>query len=905
MIIALLAVFPAFALDLPAMDLKLGRLAIGSLGAKIEDPVEIGFHDVPNDARMRMYWRIFGPGWQKSEINYQLDQVRSAGIGGLMAYFMYPFSVDNPASGAINQRFLSPEFLDTFAFAAQAAHQRGLRFGVNGGTGWPYGGANVSIENSAHKLHEVQVRLGSAPPKLGANDRLVAAFAGNRLLDLHSQTGFPVENALKLYVESPTRQQVKRASYGAEGFVVDHFSKPALEDWLSSTVKPVIDAGGGLLDGLGCDSLEVYSSNWARDLPEQFKRRRGYDLLPNLPLAFGDTSSQGDAVRFDYWRTLMELTEERFTEPLAAWSKKHNVALEMEAYGTPPNPMTAFRNITIPTGEHYEWAGFAIQKFVASAAHMAKRNIIGCEAWTWAGLPNRLADTLSDIKLVSDMEFLCGSNDLTGVDYPYSPRSAGQPGWQPYYGPTMNENNPQWEAFPGLVQYINRCQWMLRQGNPTVSVAVYLPVEDALSHGGMDQMQLDFLIRDHFVTGKATSEFGLQNSLVHRSALLQGLFTNGLDYDGIDLWALQKMARQQGSHLVAGTSSYAAVVLPNMTSIDRASAEKLKRFVIQGGLVVAVRQIPHLAAGKCTASQQAAFDHTLEEIFGRTPVPGTVKALGKGHGVLIKLDEEVGPMLADLVPRQISFDRIPNSVGFVQRRLTDRDIFFLANVKAEPVTLNVRFPSSSRSVELWDAESGKITQLAPNIGGGFTLKLSGRGSAFLVVRAVSHAPIGATSPIHRVVWSPNWKVSFEGPDHPSVMEVNKLESWTQWPGGRHFSGIGVYEADLDWSGEKNRAVLAFARVCNSATVWVNGKLAGYVYNFPNEIEVSPFLKRGVNHIKIRVGNLLVNRFIGLPDDDLAALRAKYGARFQRPEEKQLMKEPAPSGLIGKVYLVTD
>lgn len=870
------------------------------------DPLEAGFHTVPDNARMRMYWRVFGPAWQRSEIDYQLDEAKAAGLGGLTVYFMYPVALDDPSKGILNLKFGSPEFLDSFAYAAQQAKKRGLSFGVNGGTGWPYGGANVSIEDSAHKLQELVVEREKPLPRLTATDRVVAAFDGDRLLTLPVSHDYRVQEKLRLYVESPTGQQVKRASYGGEGLVLDHFNEPALKRWLESTVQPVLNAAKGEVQTLGCDSLEVYGSNWARDLPDEFKRRRGYELLPNLPHIFSDGSDAGLALRFDYWRTLMELTEERFTEPLADWSDRHRVSLEMEAYGTPPNPMTAFRRIRIPTGEHYEWRGFAIQKYVASAAHMAKRNIIGCEAWTWAGLPNRLADTLSDIKLVSDMEFLAGANDLTGVDFPYSPRSAGQPGWQPYYGPTMNQNNPQWEVFPGLVEYINRCQWMLRQGSPQVSLALYLPVEDALPRGGMEQMQLDFLIRDHFVTGKATSEFGLQNSLHHRSALIQGIFQNGLDYDGIDFWALDRMAELKGPKLVAGTSQYSAVVLPNVEAMETKAASKLRRFVEAGGLVVASRRIPTLRAGRCTEAEQAEFRKTIEWIFGAHPVAGVMHSAGKGRAVILANDEEVGPFLASQITPQLRFSPCPDSVSFVHRRAGDREIYFLANVQTDPVSMHVSVPNHDGDVEAWDAVSGEITRLPKDPNGEVAVTLSGRGSLFLVVRnGPSQAPIPASPPTHSIEWNPTWHVHFDGPDAPHPVDTDTLESWTSWPGGRYFSGIGIYQADLVWQSQAKRARLAFDGVYDGAKVFVNGRPAGYVYNFPFEIEVGALLKPGTNRIEIRVGNLPVNRFLGLPDDDLVALRAKYGGRFSRPEEKQLMKEPAPSGLIGKVRILTD
>jgi hypothetical protein len=78
---------------------------------------------------------------------------------------------------------------------------------------------------------------------------------------------------------------------------------------------------------------------------------------------------------------------------------------------------------------------------------------------------------------------------------------------------------------------------------------------------------------------------------------------------------------------------------------------------------------------------------------------------------------------------------------------------------------------------------------------------------------------------------------------------------------------------------------------------------GILFNPPLEAEVTTALRSGVNVLEIIVANLPLNRFLGLPDQDLGPLRARFGSRFPSPEEKKTPNIPAPSGLIGKVHLV--
>jgi len=873
-----------------------------------------GFRDVPNDARLRMYWRVFGPAWTEPEIDRQLALIKDAGLGGVTVYFLYPVALDDPARGIVNQRFGSPEFLRAFAYAARRARALGLRFSVNAGTGWPYGGPTVGPTDAAQRLKEVRAAAGADPKstlKLADGERLVAAFLGQRDATEDAAGGrlpSPLPADLRAYIAGPTGMQVKRPSFGGEGAVLDHYDTPALLRWLEANVRPLLEAAPGLIEGIGCDSLEVYRANWAPELPDEFRTRRGYDLLPRLPELFDDASAARRLLRFDLWRTLAELTEERFTAVLGDWCAKRGVGLEMEPYGIPPSPMTAASHISTPTGEHYEWQGYAVQRYVASMSHLAGRNVVGAEAWTWAGLPNRLGDSLSDLKLVSDMTFLLGANDLTGVDFPYSPRDAGAPGWLPYYGPVMGEANPQWKLFPALVGYLNRCQWMLRQGTPVRKVAVYLPVEDALSGAPADQIVLDFEIRDRLATGRLTSEFGLKNALRHRSDLAHGLIRAGYDYDGLDFWAVSRLARTgAGGRLDVGAASYEAIILPGLEFMDAGALEKIAAFCRAGGTAVASGRLPAHAPGLGRERDERTLRRLVAEIFGESPAAGAFHACGRGGGIFVADPADAARALAGHVDPDLKMTPPPESVGFVHRRLGDgRDVYFLANVGPDAVELSAEPAGPPRRIEIWDAFTGRIRVEAAR-SGSFKLSLPGRGSTFVVVGGATAdaepAPPVTGRATDRRELALDWWLSFEGPDPPPPAVLRELKSWTDLPGGAFFSGTGTYRAKLDWTEAlPARCDLRFDQVREAAEVRLNGRALGVVFAPYLAVDLAPALRQGRNDLEIAVVNLPLNRFLGQPDPDLGPLRARYGNRFPDPEEKKSAGGPAPSGLLGRIWL---
>ncbi|MGZ4887123.1 MAG: glycosyl hydrolase, partial [Candidatus Aminicenantales bacterium] len=716
---------------------------------------------------------------------------------------------------------------------------------------------------------------------------------------------------------------VKRPSYGGEGPALNHYDAGALGRWLDAAVRPLLDAAPGLVEGVGCDSLEVYHSNWTADMPREFEKRRGYDLLPRLPELYDDAAAAGRGLRFDFWRTLSELTEERFTRTLGDWCRRRGLELEMEPYGTPPNPMTAAAHISIPTGEHYEWKGFAVQRCVASMAHISGRRVVGAEAWTWAGLPNRLADSLSDIKLVSDMTFLLGANDLTGVDFPYSPESAGSPGWMPYYGPVMGAASPQWKFFPALVAYLNRCQWMLRQGEPMRKVAVYLPVEDAFSAGPVDQMLLDFAVRDRLATGHPTSEFGLRNGLKHHSDLIHGLIRAGYDFDGLDFWAVTRLGRAGGGRLEVGPAVYEAIILPALEIMEAGAMERIAAFCRTGGTVVASGRLPATTAGLGRNGENARLRRLLAEVFGDNPLAGRPHACGRGRGIFVAAAGDAAGTLSGFVTPSVKMTPKPETVGFAHRHVGDRDVYFFANVGPDDVRFSAEFIGQPRRIETWDAMDSKI-RLAAASGSRLELAIPARGSIFVVAGGatadaepletardaaassrgeVAAAAKAAITNVDRVTLGPEWSLSFEGPDAPPPAKLQSLISWTELRGGKYFSGTGIYRASFDWAKPlPGRCVLRFGLVREAAEVKLNGRWLGIIFNPPWAVELGPALRQGRNDIEITVVNLPLNRFLGLPDEDLGPLRARFGGRFSAPEEKKVAGGPAPSGLIGAVWL---
>jgi hypothetical protein len=296
-----------------------------------------GFQNPPDDARIMMRWWWFGPAVTKPELQKELETMRGAGIGGVEIQPVYPLLLDDASKGIRNLSYMSPEFLDAVSFANKTAQSMGLRVDITLGSGWPYGGPKTTLALSAGRLKVISLPITAAkftPPPMAEGDKIIAAFAvtgteksfdpaSAQRIDL--ETGaIPAAAGTRtalVFVASHTRQTVKRPAAGAEGYVLDHFSRAAIDEHLTDVAAPLLDAFGQRPPyAVFSDSLEVFASDWTANLPAEFLKRRGYDLLPHLPELLAGGTAQAESVRHDWGVTLSDLVRENYLSPVTQFA---------------------------------------------------------------------------------------------------------------------------------------------------------------------------------------------------------------------------------------------------------------------------------------------------------------------------------------------------------------------------------------------------------------------------------------------------------------------------------------------------------------------------------------------------------------------------------------------------------
>jgi hypothetical protein len=630
----------------------------------------------------------------------------------------------------------------------------------------------------------------------------------------------------------------------------------------------------------------VYGSDWTRDLPAEFARRRGYDLIPHLPELAQGGSVQADSVRHDWGETLSDLVRDDYLRPMAEYATAHSTRFRSQTYGEPAVTLADEDIPQLPEGEGPQWHSFAFTRWASSANHIYGNRITSAETFTWLHSPAFRATPL-DMKAEADCMFLEGVNQIVGHGFPYSAPGVAEPGWSLYAAAALNAHNPWWPVMPDVMRYLQRVSWALRQGEPANDVAVLLPEDDAQAA---------------FRPGHVSVTDELRTRITPE--IMGAILDNGYNLDYVDLAAVA----DRGLH-------YPIVVVPPMERMPLSGVRALQTYVAAGGKLVFLGQTPNHSAGLMDAADTPAVQHGIEEVLRKSIHVGNPSELGAALPKLLHPDVELGDT--------------GGKVGFIHRHLPDADIYFFANTTAAPISFPARVGAQHRHAEWWDADTGEATSRHS----GEALTLPPYGSRLLVLydsgsRARPELPTRFVAAEQSAISIKSWTLEFPGSagSHAQSTQHNVQDTlWTDAKSTQFYSGEVRYTTTFRSSALSagQHAVLEFAPtkaipdtqsptqpgmrawldppIREAATVLLNGKRVGDLWHPPYSIDLTSAIRAGENTLELRVFNTAINELAGQPPHDYTALKAKYGDRFQMQDMNNL--QPVPSGIRGPVQIV--
>ncbi len=727
----------------------------------VADSLLKGFVHPPSSARPWVYWFWLNGNITSNGITADLEAMKRVGVGGVLI-----MEVDQGAPvGPVG--FMSDSWRALFKHVVSEAGRLGLEVNMNNDAGWNgSGGPWIKPEQSMQKVVFSETNIQGpvrfegvlAQPETVARyyrDISVTAFpvpGAYRIENIKvrgayeiGEVGFlPATNLPPEMVVDPARivdlspkmdktgrlvwdvppgaWRVLRAGHtstGAEnapspasgrGLECDKLSKEGIEAQFAGMMgKLIADVGPGAgrtLVTTHIDSWENGSQNWTPRMREEFQKRRGYDLMPLLPVLSGvvvGSLEKSERFLWDLRQTVSDLVVENYAEHLRTLAKPHGLRLSIEAYGSPTDNQPYAGRADEPMGEF--WIGgsaLTTCKEMASAGHTYGKKVVGAEAFT-AGDQERWLEHPASIKALGDEALCLGINRFVFHRYALQPWKDRRPGMtMGPWGTHFERTQTWWEWTSPWHEYLGRCQFLLRQGL-FVADLCYLQPEG--------------------------SPVGFRN---HEP--------KGYDYDvcGAEV-VLERMAVRDGRLVLPDGMSYRALVLQDTDIMTPKLGRKLKELVAAGATVVGPRprRSPSLSDyPQCDEEIRRLGQEVWDKCDG-----GAIKehTFGKGRVVWGIPPEQV--LSAAGVPRDFTSR---SKLNYIHRAAGDTDFYFVANPKPYEVKARITFRVKGKTPELWWPDTGRTERAAmvnekPE-GTELLLPLGPSGSVFVVFRQAGELP---------------------------------------------------------------------------------------------------------------------------------------------------------------------
>ncbi len=761
-----------------------------------------------NTAKPWAFWWWPASAVNEADIKVNLQQYATAGFGGLHIIPIYGVKGEE----AKTIPYLSPRWTEIVEYTVAEANKLNLGIDMTLGTGWPYGGAWLKPGFEAQK--------------------------------------FTIDSLNKTFKSEPTFQKVKRASPGAEGYVMDHFRKKAFENYMEPFDRVFAKRNIGIRAFYN-DSYEVYGANWTPDFPAEFIKRRGYSIKDYYSI-FNKTDNFSELERrviSDYKETISDLLLTEFTEPYSQFSKKYKHKNRNQAHGSPANILDLYGAVDIPESEffgskpynipnHYQDPEYSKERFgepdwkvlklASSPANILGKTLVSSETATWLG--NHFKVMLSQIKPVIDESFLGGINHIFYHGVPYSPPNEPFPGWLFYASTNFNQNSHFWAELPLLNKYVENCQKLLQKSKPDNEVLVYFPIHDMWQK---PKVSLDF-IDVHAI--KKTGIF-TENYI----SLLDNLKQDGYQFDFISDLQLSKLLLKKKKQ-----NTYKAIIIPNISVLPLQTLKQLVRLDKSGLKVLFMSKLPETVNGlKDWEFRQKQFE-TLVLYFKNR----------------VYQNAKVG-----LEAKHIFGESLENKgLSFIRKNMDNRAQYFISNLEGKFIHGKISLNKYATSYTIFDPLAGTCNEIYPDKDHFIEIYLPPGKSIFITQNnKIGNSKITHTNSYSKTIKLQNaWSLEFTTgkPSLPKSFVMDKLISWTNVSDtlAQYYYGEVSYKStfELNDSLLQKPMCIDLGDVRASAVLIINGTEIGKTWSYPHALLIKAGVLKLSNTIEIRVKNTSFN-----------------------------------------------
>lgn len=786
-----------------------------------------------------------------------------------------------------------------------------------------YQAKNGSVWRVARNTYDGAVTISDAVPVKRILNLTNKMDAGGNL-----NWKAPAGNWIIVRIGHTSQGHTNYTGGGGLGLECDKFNPAAvkmqLKNWFGqfyAKTDPVL--AKQVIKVLHVDSWEAGSQNWTANFPAEFRKRRGYDLMPWLITMTGvpvNSAETSEKVLYDVRLTISELVNEIFYTVVKKEAQAKGCLLSAEAIAPTmlSDGLAHYKYADLPMGEFWNNSPTHDKPNdmldAISGAHIYGKNIVQAEAFTtvrmdWSEHPGKL-------KALGDRQFALGINKLVFHVFAHNPWTDKKPGMTlDGVGLYFQRDQPWFRHSKAWMEYIARCQSLLQLGKPVTDIAVFTS----------DELPRRALLPDRLVNvlpgliGKARVEaekMRLENKGEPLRTIPDGVThsanmadpedwidpLNGYAYDSFNPDVLMQMKVVNGRVVTPGGASYALLVFPSGHKLNPNSlwmtvpvAVKILELLKQGANILLEEEVVH---GRGWKDDDGAIRLLMDRIKTGTFKGWNLRGVWKEDSL-------------PFVHKDLEVLKGKNQLAWTHRQTTDADIYFVSNQSGQGLRTEFLLRVKNKEVEALDPVTGEYFTgyYVENTDKGIRIKtwLSPTQSLFFICKKKASPESEGVATIrepYETDISNDWKLQFDpaygGPMPPVNLKV--LKSWTEAGDSmvRYYSGMAMYMKQVDFNPgvSFNKAWLVIDSIYNIASVKVNGIDCGTIWTAPYQIDISKALKEGSNSIMIGVANTWHNRLIA--DERLPAeKRVTYTTAPFRLKDKPLL----PAGITGSVKII--
>ncbi len=651
----LLSFFLLFAAALCAQQKR--EMNFGKLGEELKDPSK--------EFRSAPLW-VWNTDVTRADIDRMLAELKEQGFGGAFVH---------PRPGLVTD-YLSAEWFELFRYSVEKGKTIGLDIWIYDENSYPSGfaGGHVPAEmpESYNKGQGLAPTVTEVLPENAADYYLCLKKEGDAYRDITRSLGdyAGVKGEYWLYRKTYYGNSKWHGGYSYVDLLYPGVTQKFIDVTMSGYEKEFGKELGPVIKGIFTDEPNVSSPGglrWTPDLFDVFERTWGYDLKSVLPL-LGEQTGEWKRVRHNYMETLTQMFIDRWAKPWHAYCEKNKMLwtghywehgwpdmshggdnMAMYAWHQMPAIDMLFNQFN-DVGPQAQFGNVRAVKELRSVANQMGYTRTLSETYGGGGWD----ETFEDFKRLGDWEYVLGVNFMN--QHLSHMTIVGARKYD--YPPVFTSLSPWWDSYGVQNDYFARLSLLLSQGEQMNDILVLEPTTTAWLYysyvkGSPYTMDIgvDF---QKFVTKleKAQVEYdlGSENIIKDHGSAAKGKF-------------------------VIGKRAYGKVVIPPLTeNINAATFELLKKFVREGGRLIAFSS-PSLVDGKESAELVGFFRDNVSRIINRTELT----------------DGVIGELLTN---DKIRFGHVSGNDLYHQRRTyDDGELLFLVNSSLTQVaktTLSVK-----------------------------------------------------------------------------------------------------------------------------------------------------------------------------------------------------------------------